>query len=300
MKRILLFITLLGVIAGFEACQTAKTSTSAKMLKFNLENGKGYDYEMTVNMDQEIMGQPIKMDMTTYYSMDVKADEGGIKTIVSSFERFRMNTEMAGMNIKIDTDQPIAADSSTGEKNPLQAVQKMFGAIRGQKFTLKVNPEGQIMEVTGFENMAENIADSLDLDEKEREEMLQGFKGQFSQSEMKQSLERFWYIFPNKEVKVGDSWVKNTESGGKMPAKYRSTYTVKEIEGDMVTLDETSKIESKENEEIAMTGEITGTIVVDSRSGLVVSANQDMNMKATTKGMSIDIKGKSRLKGVAR
>ena len=165
---------------------------------------------------------------------------------------------------------------------------------------MKVNPEGQITEVTGFENMAENIADSLDLDPKEREEMLQGFKGQFSQSEMKQSLERFWYIFPNKEVKVGDSWQKNTESGGKMPAKYRSTYTVKEIEGDMVTLDEVSKIEAKENEDIAMTGDITGTIVVDSRSGLVVTANQDMDMKASSKGMSFDIKGKSRIKGVAR
>ncbi len=300
MKRILLLITLLGVMAGFEACQTAKTTSTAKMLKFNLENGKGYDYEMTVNMDQEIMGQPMKMDMTTYYSMDVKADVGGIKTIVSSFERFKMNTEMAGLNIRIDTDEPVAADSSTGEKNPVQAVQKMFGAIRGQRFTLKVNPEGQITEVTGFENMAENIADSLGLDEKEREEMLQGFKGQFSQSEMKQSLERFWYIFPNKEVKVGDSWQKNTESVGKMPAKYRSTYTVKEIEGDMVTLDEVSKIEAKENEEIALTGDITGTIVVDSRSGLVVTANQDMNMKASSRGMSFDIKGKSRLKGVAR
>ncbi len=300
MKRIFLFLSLLAVIAGFEACQTAKTSTSSKWLKFNLENGKGYDYEMTVNMDQEIMGQPIKMDMTTYYSMDVKADEGGIKTIVSSFERFRMNSDMAGLNIRIDTDEPVMADSSEGGKDPVQTIQKMFGAIRGQRFTLKVNQEGQITDVRGFENMAENIADSLGLDEKERAEMLQGFKGQFNQSEMKQSLERFWYIFPNKEVKVGDSWEKLTESGGKMPAKYRSTYTVKEIEGDMVTLDEVSKIESKENEEIALTGEITGTIVVDSRSGLVVTANQDMDMKASAKGMSFDIKGKSRIKGKAR
>lgn len=300
MTRVLFFVTLLAGIAGFEACQSAKSSTATRMLKFNLENGKGYDYEMTINMDQEIMGQPMKMDMTTYYSMDVKADDGDTKTIASSFERFRMKTEISGLNIDIDTDQRIPADNGDVKKDPLQAMQKMFSAIKGQRFTLKVNAEGRITDVSGFENMAESIADSLGLEGKERDDMLSGFKGQFNQSEMKQSLERFWYIFPNKEVKIGDSWQKTTESGGKMPAKYISTYTVKEIEGDMVTLEEVSKIESKENEEIALTGDVTGTIVVDSRSGLVATANQDMNMKASAKGMSFDIRGKSRIKGKAR
>ncbi len=300
MKKILFFIVWISVMTGFEACQSVKSSTATKMLKFNLENGKGYDYEMTINMDQEIMGQPMKMDMTTYYSMDVRGDDGEKKTIVSSFERFRMKTEIAGMSIDIDTDNPLVADSAGSRKDPLQTMQKMFGAIRGQQFTLKVNAEGRITDISGFENMGESIADSLGLDEKQRAEMMEGFKGQFNQSEMKQSLERFWYIFPNREVKVGESWEKTTESGGKLPARYKSVYTVSEIEGDMVTLEEKSKIEAKENEEIALTGDVTGTIVVDSRSGLVVSADQDMKMKATSRGMSFDIRGKSRLKGKAR
>lgn len=303
MKKIAFFLTAMLVTAGifsFEACQTAKSSTSSKMLKFDLQNGKAYDYEMTVSMDQEIMGQPMKMDMTTYYSMAVKGDDGQTKTIVSSFERFKMKTEVAGINLDVDTDIPVKTDSTGPEKDPMQALSKVFGAIKGQKFTLKVNAEGKIMEVTGFENMAENIADSLSLDPKDRAEMLSGFKGQFNQDEIKQSLERFWYIFPNKEVKVGDSWQKSTVMAGKMPGKYNSTYKVTDIEGDMVSLEEVSKIESKEGEEVSMTGEITGTIVIDSRSGLVVKADQDMDMKASAKGMSFDIRGKSRIKGVAR
>lgn len=287
-------------IAGFEACQTAKSSTSTKMLKFDLEKGKGYDYEMIINMDQEIMGQPMKMDMTTYYSMDVSGDEGGIKTIISSFERFKMKTSVAGMNIDVDTDEEIKGDSSDLKTNPLGAINKMFGALKGQKFTMKVNPEGKITEVTGFENMAENMANSLGLDKEEKEEMMKGFKGQFNADEIKQNLERFWYIFPNKEVKVGDSWDKTTVMSGKMPGTYKSTYKVTEIEGDMVTLDEISKIQSKEGEAISLTGEVKGTLVVDSKSGLVVTADQDMDMKASAQGMSFDIKGKSKIKGKAR
>lgn len=303
MKRISFFIA--GVLAlaaflSFEACQSAKSSTATKMLKFDLEKGKGYDYEMSMNVDQEIMGQQIKMDMTTYYSMDVNGDDGGVKTIVSSFERFKLKSSLAGLDIDVDTDTPATGDSADTKRNPFAAVNKIFGAIKGQQFTLKVNPEGKIIEMTGFEGIAKKMADSLELDEEDRAEMMKDFNGQFNSDEIRQNLERFWYIFPNKEVKVGDSWDKSTDLKGKMPASYKSTYKVTGIEGDMVTLDELTKIESKEGEMISLSGEIKGTVVVDSRSGLVVTADQDMDMKASAQGMSIAIKGKSKIKGKAR
>jgi len=303
MKKITCLIAAAVVLfaaVSFEACQTTKTSTATKMLKFDLEKGKGYDYEMTVSMDQEIMSQEIKMDMTTYYSMDVNGDDSGTKTIVSSFERFKLKTEVAGFNIDVDTDKPVSSDTAELKKDPMQIFNRIFGSIKGQKFTMKVNPEGKITEVTGFENMAENIAGSLGLDEDEKQEMMKEFNGQFNADEIKQNLERFWYIFPNKEIKVGDTWDKVSEVGGKLPARYKSTYKVTDIEGDMVTLEEVSKIESKGDEKLSLSGEVTGTIVVDSRSGLVVTADQDMDIKASGGGMSFDIKGKSKIKGKAR
>ncbi|MBP8244596.1 MAG: hypothetical protein KAX45_08660, partial [Chitinophagaceae bacterium] len=72
MRRIIFSsVAVLGFLTVFmlDACQSAKNSTASKMLKFDLEKGKGYDYEMIINMDQELMGQPLQMDMTTYYSM---------------------------------------------------------------------------------------------------------------------------------------------------------------------------------------------------------------------------------------
>jgi len=303
MKRIIFLlgaVLVLGSIISFEACQTAKSSTATKMLKFDLEKGKAYDYEMTINMDQEIMGQEIKMDMTTYYSMNVNGDDGGTKTIAASFERFKMKTAIAGMNLDVDTDKEVKTDTADIKADPLSVINKVFGAIKGQKFSMKVSPEGKITDVTGFENMAENMANSLGLDEGDKAEMMQSFKGQFNPDEIKQNLERFWYIFPNKEVKLGDTWDKTSQVGGKMPATYKSTYKVTEIEGDMVTLDEVSRIEAKEGEAVSLSGEIKGTIVVDSRSGLVVTADQDMDMKASAQGMSFAIKGKSKIKGKAR
>ena len=286
--------------AGFESCQSTKTSTATKKLKFDLEKGKGYDYEMIMNMDQEIMGQKIQLDMSTYYSMEVEADSADTKTITTSIDRFKMKGGTGGFVFEVDTDMPIQESTdSTDKENPLKMVNKIFAAIRGQKFTMKVNAEGKVTDVRGFENMAQTLMDSMDLPEDKKDEMQKQFDSQFNGDEIKGQMERFWYIFPNKEVKVGDSWEKNSVMGGKLPGKYNSTYKVKEIEGDMVTLEEKTKVESEEVK-MKLSGDITGTIVVDSRSGLVVSAKQDMKLTASAGGMSFDIKGKTQIKGKAR
>lgn len=303
MKKVSVLLAVIGVfvVVGFlPSCQSTKSATSSKMLKFNFEKGRGYDYEMIMNMDQEVMGQPIKMDMTTYYSMDVMADDGNMKTITTTFDRFKMNMGVAGMNIDIDSDKPMPnLGLGDGEEDPMKMLNGVLGAIKGRKFSMKVNAEGKVEEVTGFKDMAQSITDSLNLDEKKRSDMMQKFNEQFNESNIKSQFERVLYIFPNKEVKVGDSWQKNTTPGGQMGGKYNSTYTVKEIEGDMVTLEEKSEVDGL-SDEMKMSGEITGILVVDSKSGLVVTADQEMSMKTTANGMDIHIKGKTKIKGKAR
>ncbi len=303
MKKLLILAAAfcgLILLPGTQSCQSSKNSTATKLLKFNLEKGKGYDYEMTMNMDQEIMGQKIQMDMSTYYSMDVEAEDNDTKTITTSIDRFKIKTGAAGFNIEVDTDKPVpAGDDSDISGEPTRMMSKIFGAIKGRKFSMKVNAEGKVVSVSGFEHMAESLADSLEIDSTERAQMISQFNTQFNGEKIGSQLERFWYIFPNKEVKVGESWQKNSQLGGELPGNYSSIYKVTEIEGDMVTLEEKTKIESDQGK-MKLKGNITGTIVVDSRSGLIVTADQDMKITAETEGKSFDIAGKSRIKGKAR
>ncbi|HRG81300.1 MAG TPA: DUF6263 family protein, partial [Chitinophagaceae bacterium] len=160
MKRIILLPATACILLSvflLDACQSAKNSTTGKMLKFDLEKGKGYDYEMIINMDQEILGQPVQMDMTTYYSMDIIDDDGSIKTISSKLERFKMNTVMMGFNLDIDTDDPVSKDTGDVKRNPLELMKKVFGALKGTKFNMKVNREGKITEVSGLENLGDKL-----------------------------------------------------------------------------------------------------------------------------------------------
>lgn len=299
MKKIAVILVAIITIAGIQSCQSTKSATSSKMLKFNFEKGKGYDYEMIINMDQDVMGQAMQMDMTNYYSMDVVADDGITKTIITTYDRFKMNMKVGPMNIDVDFDKPLPEMGGDGKEDPMKMVNKLFGAIKGRKFSMKVNAEGKVEEIRGFKEMAQSIVDSMGVDEKMKEQMQQQFSKQFNENNIKDQFERVLYIFPNKKVKVGDSWQKTTTPGGAMGGKYTSTYTVSEIEGDMVTLEEKSKIDG-DSAAMNMKGDITGTLVIDSRSGLVVSADQDMDLKITTDGKEMKMKGKTKIKGKAR
>lgn len=177
---------------------------------------------------------------------------------------------------------------------------RLFSSLKGQKFMMKVNAEGKVTEVTGMKELQEKIMSQFgdEVPEAQKKQLKDQFDKQFSDDQIKSQFERVLYIFPNKEVKVGDSWTKSSSGGVSMPGKYNSKYTVTEIEGNMVTLKEESTIESSE-ENTKLTGDITGTIVVDSRSGLVVNSTQNMDMKVESNGMSIGIKGITKVKGKA-
>jgi len=64
-------------------------------------------------------------------------------------------------------------------------------------------------------------------------------------------------------------------------------------------LAESTTIVSKEKD-MDISGTIKGTLVVDSRLGLVVTADQDMKMKIGGDGKSIEMRMKNKIKGKAR
>jgi hypothetical protein len=54
------------------------------------------------------------------------------------------------------------------------------------------------------------------------------------------------------------------------------------------------------NGEEGASGKVKGTIVVDSRMGLVVTADQDVTITTKADGKSLDMKMKMKIKGKAR
>ena len=297
MKRYMIAIAALLIVglSAFQSCQSTKTSTASKMLKFNFENGRGYDYEMKMDMDQEIEGKENNVSVTTYYAMDVVDAQSGIKTITTTFKSFKMVMQMMGMTIDIDSDKPAPRDTSSSN-NPLTMISSLFRGIKGQKFQMKVSEEGKVVEVTGVKQLAQNIIDSMVLNEEYKEMMTKSFSEQFNDESIREQFEQAFFIFPNKEVKVGDSWEKSYNTAGPAGGSFVTVYTVDEIEGEMVTLDLKSKISRGEGDQ-SMKGVQSGTMVVDSRTGLIMQADLDQEIEGTA---GLKMKAKSRIRGKER
>ena len=83
MKKIVFLLLAAAISYGLftiSSCKSSKSSAS-KLLKFNLEKGKGYDYEMVWDLNQDVMNQQIGISVTAGYSAEVADDDGNIKTI---------------------------------------------------------------------------------------------------------------------------------------------------------------------------------------------------------------------------
>lgn len=303
MKRIFLFaVAIVGIITTttIGSCKSSSKASTSKILKFNLEKGKGYDYEIVWDMNSKISGQETKVSLDGLYSMNVSEDEGHIKSISTSYKRIRMNMQVMGMTIDIDSDKPSLDNGGEGaEKNPLGMMNKVMSGMVGKPFIIKVDEEGKVLEVTGFDKIISDMIDSLGTDEVKKQQVMVSMKDQFSDQTIKDQFAQVFTIFPNKEIKVGDTWEKSYNTGGKMGAKYTTTYKVKEIEGDHVSLTTDTKIGSN-GDEMKLKGDQTGNILVDSKTGLMINAEFDQDMEITTMGMKIHMTGKGKIKGKAR
>ena len=141
MKKLSLLLgacLIIMTITGIQSCKTTAKTSASKMFKFNLEEGKGYDYEMIFDIDTKAGGQNISMTIAGLYSMNVTATEGNVKSVTTAYKSLRMNMKMMGMEIDIDSDKPVQ-DNGDGDvtKNPIGMMNKVIGGIVGKKFIIK-------------------------------------------------------------------------------------------------------------------------------------------------------------------
>lgn len=301
MKKLSFFLaaaSLIITVTAVQSCKTSSKASTSKMFKFNLEKGKGYDYELVWDLDTKAGGQTSAVSVTGLYSMNITDVVDNIRTITTSYKSMRMNMSVMDLELDIDSDKPEQKETDGQIGQVIGLMNKVVKGIIGKPFVMKVDDEGKVLEIKGFEKIFMDMVDSMGLDENMKAQLTASLKDQFSEQTMKDQFAQVFTIFPNKEIKVGDSWEKEYSTSGRMAAKYTTTYTAKEIEGDHVTLTAKTKITSSANGQ-EMDGTQTGNIIVDSKTGMMVNAEFDQNIEVKTQGQKVEVIGKGRIKGKA-
>lgn len=277
----------------FSACK----SEQKLALKFSPEVSK--KYEMTMNtvqdIDMEQMGQKMHMknDISMTYVMEVKEKDANNNIVmVSTFKKVKFISTTPMGEMGFDSDK--GADTSNMFSSMFS---KIFGGLVDQQMTIVVNEKGEVTEVKGMAEIFNNMIKSSGLDTiPTAAASLEAFKQQFSDEQFKKNFDESFNILPKTDVAIGDSWdINNNKNLMNMDVNTKTKYTLKSVEGDMAVVDIASDFTVEKNGEDAggvemnMKGTQTGTMKINTKTGLAADAKIDQDITATSKTMGMEI-----------
>jgi len=294
MRKYLLATIAIAGIVYLTGCKEGK-SGEAITLKFNLAKGARYEYAMNMDMsiNQKMMGQDVKMKTTMgfTYLFEITSDSAGWKNMEATFSRINMDMDMGAMSMHFDSDTP-----PTDTAGPTGMIAKIFGGLKGAKFSFSMNEKGDIKDIKGYKEMIESATKGLPSD------AIKSMQG-LDENNFRQSIQQSFGAYPDKPVKKGDTWSKNMEMNlGGMTVKYDNNYKLESVNGNNAEVKIDSKISSSGSmsrvpgSEVNMTGTSDGKLIYDIPTGTVTEGtiNMKMQMKMKMNGqempMNMDVK----------
>ena len=245
----------------------------------NVAKGDNFGYTVTqhTNMDISVMGQDMSTTgrQDTEYAfkvMDV-ASSGDFKTDVT-IERvaFQQKVPMVG-DVMYDS-----ADKEGSKNSPL----KSLGETVGKRFQISYDKNGKILKTEGVQEIIGGISKSLGKQGAEQ------IVSQFGTEGITNTLKNLSGIIQG-SPKVGSTWSQTTEVSGMVNMTLNQTYTLTEQKGGQATITVGGTAKTTEGEgalefqgmEISydMEGPITGTIIVDEKTGWAISSDVTPNLK---------------------
>lgn len=267
--------------------------SSDQAFRFNPPVGAAYDVTMQMDMDQKVMGQNNKIGLTTTYNMHVKALDTGVYDLHMKYNHFRMAMNAGGMDMEIDTDKPAAAPASSDDPTAMMVamMNRIFSGIKGQSFSMKLSESGEISDIKGLENIVRAMIDSMGLSPEAEAQAGASLNDQFNENDIRNSFQTAYSIYPNKPIKVGDSWTRTASVKGKTPMMIDSRYTVKAIENGMATLGVTSTFSPLEKEgDSNIKGTQEGEMQVELATGITTDAKLNQQFTMETQGVPVEMK----------
>ena len=267
-------------------------------LKFNPEKGSKYDYNTTVvqKINMSVMGQNMEtvLNVGILYDFvinDKTSEE--VKTTVT-YKEMSLNSQNPMM--------PMSYSSKTPKANPTEAetaIGKFFSAMIDVPIGITFAPEGKVKGVSGFEKIADEITKAMGSNAAANG-MANMMKEQFSEEMMKQSMEQSFNVYPDKPVKIGDSWTKSASVPMKpLDIKSEIVYTLKSIDKNnaLVGIAADLKMDSSPNTAASMNlkGTQTGTMTIDLKSGIIKSSEVTLKLSGTVANNPFEMDATSNL-----
>jgi hypothetical protein len=240
------------------------------LLRLNLAAGTQYSIVSDVNSNMEGAGITANSVITMDFNIDVKSVENDTTKMEAVYNRIQMSMKSPMSDMTYDSEKP---DETTG---PVASIMKdKFGGIVGNVLSFNSNKRAQIVEALDFTEM-------LGEDDSGKEQ----------KDQMNQTFHQLFIEYPEEEVTVGSTWTVSNEEYGAS----KTTYTVTEIEDDVVVLSIAGEMGGDSGMGGDMEGTSTGSLTVDRSTGFPTGLDVQQDALVTQMGVEMKVIIKMNLK----
>lgn len=279
------------MVKEMSAKAAIKDSAGIYMQTFNLEKGKTYPF---TTLQKETLSatapngekQNMTRESTDEVNFLVNDIVNDVYDITINFVAKKTSQTAEGKTVSVDTKKPAPTEESLKNKWTLDK------AMVGNKLNMKMNKQGKILSITGFEPLYAKFSttiNGLTKDAKIRKALLEESKGGFNEEILKDQFSKNIMILPKKGAKIGGKWSVSENASPDGKVKISTNYTLKKIENGVAEISLTGGIPKQSDKKTSngITRSISsdfsqnGTLKFDVNSGWII--NQNIDVKTTQK-----------------
>ncbi len=240
----------------------------------NIKDGAKYQATSTAksNTSMNFMGRSMTVNSTvnTAYAIKVEGKKDGNYLLTNRITRIATTAKnsMMGRVVSIDSDNPDDLKGKQGD---------VIRNLLNSDIKVTLSPKGKVLNV--------------DLDTtKMNAELLKTINGYGGKKGFGSNMV---FLALPKNLSVGKSWQENSSAKG---IQSTTTYTVKSIDGKLVTLDVSGKVSITKTVQkngvsstVNFSGTFSGETVVNKKTNVIQHSSKKLDMKGTTQVMGKEI-----------
>lgn len=271
------------IIAGMVAQAQIKPT-------FNPAQGQKYTYRTAT--DQKIVtsfaGQQMVMNTVTEMltEISVKEKTNNEVKLDLTYKEIVMTLSSAMMNFKIDTKNKV------GNTEGIEKIgADLFNCIIGKTLQIVVDPNGSVKSLTGYNAIMSEIEKVL-LPLGDMGQQMGLFTQAFSEEAIKTTFEQTYTFYPDKEIKIGESWNKDNKfSMAGMEIEAKTSYTIKSVSNDIAVVGVASVMTMKTGGETEgeMKGDQKGEMRLGVKTGMPMQSTSEGSIKGTIKQQGMEV-----------
>lgn len=243
-----------------QACGLKHGPEDGLTLKLGLKKGDTMQVETYVEqqVETEAMGQKMTIRQNFLFDFETRVDDingDGNYVLRNTYKRIKLAQNIPGIGENVlDTDDPSASQGAA-----VALMEPILKALVGKSFIMEMTSRGRVVktdmsEITSH-NGLEDISDN-------------------------NSLSDLTVEFPEKSLRVGDTWEAEREVSGKTPMRIKAQYTLKEIKDGLAVLEMKGEIQPN-GEQVKVSGTMEGTLQLDVNTGWTRESRMSQNMQMT-------------------